>query len=90
MMHQWWNNKTIEDFKKASECIVEQYSQYKIDDEFLNGRQTLGENIADNGGLRAAYYAYEAWLDVNGQEKALPLLNLTNYQLFFVSFAQVK
>ena len=43
MMIQWWNNKTIEDFEKASECMVEQYSKYKIEGEFLNGRRTLGD-----------------------------------------------
>jgi hypothetical protein len=43
MMHQWWNNKTIEDFEHASECIVNQYSEYSIGDEHLNGRQTLGK-----------------------------------------------
>ncbi len=89
MMHQWWNNQTIEDFKKASECIAEQYSNYKVENEYLNGRQLLGENIADNGGLRAAYYAYEQWIKENGEEKRLPLLKLSNRQLFFVSFAQV-
>ncbi len=43
MLHQWWNNKTIEDFEHASECIVNQYSEYTIGDENLNGRQTLGK-----------------------------------------------
>ena len=90
MMHQWWNNKTIEDFKKASECIADQYSKYKVDEEYLNGKQTLGENIADNGGLRSAYEAYEKWVEENGEENLLPLLNLTHRQLFFVSFAQVS
>lgn len=35
--------------------MVEQYDNYSINQEPLNGRQTLGENIADNGGLKAAY-----------------------------------
>jgi membrane metallo-endopeptidase-like protein 1 len=47
MMHQWWNNKTIEDFKEASECMAEQYSKFMIDTEYLNGRQTLGIIILD-------------------------------------------
>lgn len=90
MMHQWWNNKTVESFKNATECIVDQYSKFKIEGESINGRQTLGENIADNGGLSAAYRAYEKWILENGEEKPLPLLSLSHRQLFFVSFAQVS
>uniref|UniRef100_T1IHP8 Peptidase M13 C-terminal domain-containing protein n=1 Tax=Strigamia maritima TaxID=126957 RepID=T1IHP8_STRMM len=55
----------------------------------LNGKQTLGENIADNGGLKAAYNAYDAWHLVHADEMPLPGVNLTHQQLFFVGFAQV-
>ncbi|XP_014279943.3 endothelin-converting enzyme homolog [Halyomorpha halys] len=88
-MHQWWNNKTIERFKKQTECVVKQYSSYEINTKHLNGKQTLGENIADNGGLKAAYRAYLDWVDKNKEEIPLPALNLTHKQLFFLSFAQV-
>jgi predicted metalloendopeptidase len=88
IMHQWWNNETIIGFEKASECIVDQYSKYSIEGDHLNGKQTLGENIADNGGLRAAYNAYNEWTKINGEEKPLPLLGLNHRQLVFVSFAQ--
>ncbi|CAH1399078.1 unnamed protein product [Nezara viridula] len=88
-MHQWWNNKTIERFKKQTECVVKQYSSYEINNKHLNGKQTLGENIADNGGLKAAYRAYLDWVDKNKEEIPLPALNLTHKQLFFLSFAQV-
>jgi endothelin-converting enzyme len=89
MMHQWWKNRTINDFKNASKCMVEQYGKYKMGEENLNGIQTLGENIADNGGLRAAYEAYNEWVKNNGPERPLPLLELNHQQLFFISFAQV-
>lgn len=55
----------------------------------VNGKQTLGENIADNGGLKASYRAYEKWMADNELELALPGVNLTNHQLFFIGFAQV-
>ncbi|CAB1332367.1 unnamed protein product, partial [Coregonus sp. 'balchen'] len=72
-----------------TECMVEQYNGYTINGEHINGKQTLEENIADNGGLTAAYNAYQAWVQENGEEKRLPAVNLTNDQLFFVGFAQV-
>ena len=58
----------------------------------LSGEQTLGENIADNGGLKASYYAYRQWLKEQefDEEPPLPGLNMTHNQLFFLSFAQVS
>lgn len=74
-------------FKKEAECIVNQYSSYKIDGETVNGNTTLGENIADNGGLKAAFHAYKKHESPN--DPLLPGLNLTHDQIFFLSFAQV-
>ena len=80
---------------------------FNIPDNKLNirGNQTLGENIADNGGLKAAYLAYQTWSelhkasimynqDPNKQfdQTTLPLPGLQNFthnQLFFLSFSQV-
>jgi len=90
MLNQWWDLKTINDFDEASDCMVNQYSAFSSYGESLNGKMTLGENIADNGGLRAAYNAYEEWLRRNGEEKPLATINLNTRQLFFVSFAQVN
>ncbi len=42
MLNQWWDNKTIQNFEKASECMVEQYSKFKLAGEQINGKQTLG------------------------------------------------
>lgn len=49
-----------------------------------------GENIADNGGLKAAYHAYLKLNQKNNDEFILPGLNYTQNQLFFISFAQVN
>lgn len=56
-MMQWWNNATIRAFRTRAQCIIDQYSRYKIDEVglFMNGRMTQGENIADNGGLKQAF-----------------------------------
>ncbi|XP_055546148.1 endothelin-converting enzyme homolog isoform X1 [Wyeomyia smithii] len=91
-LHQWWNNKTIERFKKQTECFNKQYSTYKVNGKNLNGKQTMGENIADNGGLKAAFHAYirsEKLSTSDTDTLPLPGLNMTHRQLFFVSFAQV-
>ncbi|XP_025059500.1 endothelin-converting enzyme 1 isoform X5 [Alligator sinensis] len=88
-LRPWWKNSSVEAFKHKTECMVEQYGNYTVNGEAVNGRHTLGENIADNGGLKAAYRAYLNWLKKNGNEDTLPTLGLTNHQLFFVGFAQV-
>uniref|UniRef100_A0A8U7P4M0 Endothelin-converting enzyme 1 n=1 Tax=Corvus moneduloides TaxID=1196302 RepID=A0A8U7P4M0_CORMO len=88
-LRPWWKNSSVEAFKRQTACMVEQYSNYTVNGEAVNGKHTLGENIADNGGLKAAYRAYQNWLKKNGNEETLPTLGLTNYQLFFVGFAQV-
>ena len=69
-----------------------QYSAYNFMAQNLSGEQTLGENIADNGGLKASYYAYRQWLKEQDfdDEPPLPGLNMTHNQLFFLSFAQVS
>jgi len=55
-----------------------------------NGVSTLGENIADNGGLRISYNALQTWLSDNRYNDAvLPGLNMTHSQQFFLNFAQV-
>ncbi|KPJ19277.1 Endothelin-converting enzyme 1 [Papilio machaon] len=88
-LNQWWNNATIGRFKKRAKCIQEQYSNYTMEGLYLNGKQTLGENIADNGGLKASFHAY---LDYSKNAKVnytLPGLKYNHRQLFFISFAQV-
>lgn len=55
-LRPWWQNSSVEAFRERTECMVDQYSQYLVNTEHVNGKQTLGENIADNGGLKAAYH----------------------------------
>ena len=51
---------------------------------------SIGENIADNGGLKAAFHAFDNWSSTRDEELLLPGINLTRKQLFFLAFAQVK
>ncbi|KAJ3533585.1 hypothetical protein NM688_g7264 [Phlebia brevispora] len=94
-LEQWWTNATSEGFKKVQTCIVDQYSDYTIDDGkggkiHVNGNLTSGENIGDTG-LIQAYRAWKAQYDDSyeaGNEYLLPGLNYTRDQLFFISFAR--
>ncbi|ENN73974.1 hypothetical protein YQE_09430, partial [Dendroctonus ponderosae] len=90
-MMQWWNNATIRAFRDRAQCIIDQYSRYKIDEVglYVNGRMTQGENIADNGGLKQSFRAYKKWVAQYGEEDSLPGLNLTHDQLFFLNYAQI-
>lgn len=52
---------------------------------------STGENIADNGGLREAYYAYKLYVEANGKEQLLPgFEQFTHEQLLFISFGNVS
>ncbi|NWH73284.1 MMEL1 protein, partial [Piaya cayana] len=91
-MFDWWSNFSATHFKEQSRCMVYQYGNYTWElagGQNVSGISTLGENIADNGGVRQAYKAYLKWLEREGTEPKLPGLNLSHKQLFFLNFAQV-
>ncbi|NXN19095.1 NEP protein, partial [Indicator maculatus] len=88
----WWTEESAQNFKELSQCMVYQYGNFSWDlagGQHLSGINTLGENIADNGGVRQAYKAYENFVSKHGKEKLLPGLELNHKQLFFLNFAQV-
>ncbi|XP_020844584.1 neprilysin isoform X2 [Phascolarctos cinereus] len=88
----WWSQESAKNFKEQSQCMVHQYGNFSWDlagGQHLNGINTLGENIADNGGIGQAYRAYQNFVKKNGKEKLLPGLKLNHKQLFFLNFAQV-
>ena len=87
VLEEWWEPEVAARFEERAECIVEQYAGYEpLEGKPLNGRLTLGENIADNGGMKQSYYAYMKWLEDNGREPEVA--GFTNEQLFFIGSAQ--
>ncbi|WP_088328727.1 M13 family metallopeptidase [Lacimicrobium sp. SS2-24] len=83
----WWTDADRAAFEAKTEKLAEQYSQYEpIEGNFVNGENSLGENIGDVGGLAMAYHAYQ--LSLNGEEA--PVIDgLTGDQRFFLAWAQV-
>ncbi|CAG2121032.1 unnamed protein product [Medioppia subpectinata] len=87
-VNNWWDDVTDEKFKLKSQCIIDQYSNYTVDTigMNLNGINTQGENVADNGGIKQAFRAYQTYVRNNGAEDLLPGLKYTAEQLFWISY----
>ncbi|XP_069975809.1 neprilysin-2-like isoform X2 [Penaeus vannamei] len=90
-LRDWWEKETKDKFLEKAKCIIYQYGNYtaKEVNMNLNGINTQGENIADNGGIKEAYYAYLQWAKDNGEERPLPGLPFSTRQLFWLSAANV-
>ena len=84
-LRNWWTDQDKKEFDQRTSCVADQYSGYTaVDDVKVNGRLTLGENTADNGGLRVAYMALMNPLA--GKDPA-PVDELTAKQRFFLGWA---
>lgn len=88
-LHDWWTKEDADKFTEKAQCIVDEYSQFSVGDTKINGKLTLGENTADNGGMRLAYMAYLAHvarqgLDLNKKTAS----GYTPLQELFLGFAQ--
>jgi len=86
-LKNWWTAKDKEEFEQRTSCVKDQYAGYSpLPDVKLNGKLTLGENTADNGGLRIAYLAL---LDSFAGKEPAPIDGLAAQQRFFLGFANV-
>ncbi|MFT5705012.1 MAG: putative endopeptidase [Shewanella sp.] len=87
IQRNWWTDADRAAFDAKADSLAAQYSKYEpIPDNFVNGRNSLGENIGDVGGLSMAYHAYQ--LSLNGKEA--PIIDgVTGDQRFFLAWAQV-
>jgi putative endopeptidase len=85
-LKDWWTKEDRAKFDARTKCVDDQYSSYiAVDDVHLNGKLTLGENVADLGG---EILAYMAWKDADKDKNLQPVDGLTAEQRFFVGFAQ--
>jgi endothelin-converting enzyme/putative endopeptidase len=85
-LRDWWTPEDAKEFEKRASCVSDQYSKYVIiDDIHINGKLTLGEDVADLGGLLLAYMA---WREDTKNQKLEPMDGLTPEQRFFVGYGQ--
>jgi endothelin-converting enzyme/putative endopeptidase len=86
-LHDWWTSASATAFKERTACVKSQFDNYvAIDDLHLNGALTLGENVADLGGLRLAHAAMQEW--VKGHADQVGQYRFNPDQQFFLGFAQ--
>jgi putative endopeptidase len=86
-MTNWWTQDDEEKFKSRAQRLIDQFSSYVVaGDQHVNGELTLGENIADLGGLTMAYHALQLALGDSGRDR---IDGFTPEQRFFLSWAQV-
>lgn len=90
-LNDWWDSETAEKFAEKTRCFVRQYGSVYVKEAeiHLNGQLSLGENIADNGGVKTAFNAYKAWKsNTSVAEPSLPgFQNFTSAQMFFLAYA---
>ncbi|RLN99201.1 hypothetical protein DYB28_013343, partial [Aphanomyces astaci] len=90
-LKQWWSNATNDAFKTKAQCISDQYANFVVTSEVtgvvlgkIRGNITLGENIADNGGLKTSFRAYHEYL----KEHPSQYTEEAGDKLFYLSYAQ--
>jgi len=88
-LKNWWTDADRQEFEKRTGCVADEYSQFvAVDDLHLNGRLTLGENTADNGGIHIALMALHNEI-ANGAKVPAEKDGFTVDQRFFIGFAQI-
>jgi len=87
IQQNWWTDEDRAAFEAKTKMLIDQYAQYEaLPGQFVNGANSVGENIGDVGGLAMAYHAYKLSLD----GKEAPVIDgYTGDQRFFLAWAQV-
>jgi len=89
-MRDWWTPEDNKRFDERAACFVDQYGNYQATPDLkLNGKLTLGENAADNGGMRISWMALMDAFAKDPKKKKAKIDGFTPEQRFFLGFAQV-
>jgi endothelin-converting enzyme/putative endopeptidase len=88
-LKDWWTKKDAKEFEERAQCIVDQYAQYTVvDDIKINSKLTLGEDVADLGGLILGWMAWKEQMAGMPQQAQPARDGLSPEQRFFVGYAQ--
>jgi endothelin-converting enzyme/putative endopeptidase len=88
-LDNWWTAEDTKKFVARTDCLVNEYGGFTaVDDVKVNGKLTLGENTADNGGLVLAYMAYMERAKQEGVDLAAKKNGYTAAQQFYIGYAQ--
>jgi putative endopeptidase len=88
-LSDWWTPEDTKKFVTRTDCLSQEYGSFTaVDDVKVNGKLTLGENTADNGGLVLAYMAYLERAKKEGIDLAAKKDGFTSPQRFYVAYAQ--
>eukprot|EP00474_Spongospora_subterranea_P009209 CRZ09667.1 hypothetical protein [Spongospora subterranea] len=86
ILHQWWPDEVSQRFNERAEWLGQQYASFPYSERSINPKLTMGENIADNGGVAAAF---KAFIKASAEEPDQELWpGFDNKKLFFVAMAQ--
>jgi putative endopeptidase len=90
-LREWWAPEVGKRFEARAACVEDLYSSYEVQPGVhLSGKLTLGENIADLGGIKESHRAYLQWAADHGVDPhSSAMEGLTHEQLFFVAFSQI-
>ena len=87
-LRDWWTKDDSKAFEDRASMLIDQYNHFEVlDSAFVNGKLTLGENIADLGGATITFNAYK--LSLKGKETPKPIDGFADTQRFFLSYAQI-
>ena len=88
-LSDWWTPEDTKNFESRTDCLVKEYGNFTaVDDVKVNGKLTLGENTADNGGLVLAYMAYLERAKASGEDLTTKKEGFSAPQRFYISYAQ--